>query len=376
MRDDETLDFDWGDGSPGAGITPDRFMARWTKTVVLSAGVYRFSGVRDDGIRAYIDNMPVVDKWSFGSARLQRRQGRAERPARAARRVLRGQAAARAPGSPTTGSATSCRPTAATPPSTSPTGTSTGAPVLTRPDDAVDFDWGGGAPGDGVPADNFSARWTKSLTVDGGRPYKFTVTSDDGARLYVDGQKVLDKWINQGPTTYTVDATVDRGRAPDRDGVLRGRRRRRREARYEPTAEPPPPPPPEPFAAEYFDNSDLSGAPVLTRTDDAIDFDWGEGAPEPGGPADRFSARWTRTKAYAAGTYRFSVTGDDGIRVLVDGSGHRRLVLPGADHLHRRCPAVRGPAHRGRRVLRAHRRRGGQVQRVEAGRAAAVAPMR
>ena len=40
-----------------------------------------------------------------------------------------------------------------------------GAPVLTRQDDAIDFDWGGGTPGDGVPADNFSARWTKSVTV-------------------------------------------------------------------------------------------------------------------------------------------------------------------------------------------------------------------
>jgi hypothetical protein len=92
---------------------------------------------------------------------------------------------------------------------------------------------------------------------------------------------------------------------------------------YEPTSDPPPPPPPppaEPFAAQYFDNSTLSGNPVLTRSDAAIDFDWGAGTPDPAVPADRFSARWTRTKDYAAGTYRFSVTGDDGIRVLVDGT--------------------------------------------------------
>ena len=34
---------------------------------MLSAGVYRFSGARDDGLRAYIDNVPVVDEWTFGS---------------------------------------------------------------------------------------------------------------------------------------------------------------------------------------------------------------------------------------------------------------------------------------------------------------------
>jgi hypothetical protein len=91
---------------------------------------------------------------------------------------------------------------------------------------------------------------------------------------------------------------------------------------YERTSEPAPPPapPPEPFAAEYFDNSALTGSAVLTRTDDAIDFDWGEASPDSAVPFDRFSARWTRTKTYVAGTYRFSVTGDDGIRVLVDGT--------------------------------------------------------
>ena len=87
---------------------------------------------------------------------------------------------------------------------------------------------------------------------------------------------------------------------------------------YEKTAEPPPPP--EPFAAEYFDNQDLAGAPILTRNDDAIDFDWGVGSPNFAIPVNQFSARWTRTRTYEGGTYRFSVTGDDGIRVLIDGN--------------------------------------------------------
>jgi hypothetical protein len=92
--------------------------------------------------------------------------------------------------------------------------------------------------------------------------------------------------------------------------------------KYELTDEEPPrpPPPAEPFAAQYFANPTLSGDPVLERSDAAIDFDWGEGSPGPGVPSNQFSARWTRTKDYAAGTYRLSVTGDDGIRVFVDGA--------------------------------------------------------
>ena len=132
---------------------------------------------------------------------------------------------------------------------------------------------------------------------------------------------MLDKWTPQSRTTYTVNRVLTQG--PHQvvleyfeaggDAVAK--------LNYEPTSDPPPPPPPtEPFAAEYFDNSELSGAPVLTRSDDAIDFDWGAGSPALLVPANGFSARWTRTKEYAADTYRFSVTGDDGIRVLVDGA--------------------------------------------------------
>ena len=32
--------------------------------------------------------------------------------------------------------------------------------------------------------------------------YEFAVTADDGVRLYVDGVRVIDKWIDQAPTTY------------------------------------------------------------------------------------------------------------------------------------------------------------------------------
>jgi hypothetical protein len=173
-----------------------------------------------------------------------------------------------------------------------------------------------------VPADNFSARWTKSVNVAQASSYRFTVTGDDGVRLYLDGQKVLDKWIPQSRTTYTVTYAL----APGTHQVVLEYFEASGDAvaqlRYEPTSDPAPPVPPpgEPFAAEFFANRDLTGPPALSRTDAAIDFDWGSGAPAPGLPADDFSARWTRTRDYEAGTYRFSVTGDDGIRVLLDGT--------------------------------------------------------
>jgi glucose/arabinose dehydrogenase/PKD repeat protein len=317
-RDDETLGFDWGEGSPGAGITADRFVARWTKSVVLSAGLYRFSGAHDDGIRAYIDNVPVVDKWGFGNAEFSVDKVVTGGPHELRVEHFEGGGGARAEFTydrigdvvPADGGYAA---------EYFDNRTLQGAPVLTRTDDAVDFNWGGGTPGDRVPTDNFSARWTKELALEEPGAYEFTVSGDDGVRLYVDGQIVLDKWFPQGVTTYTVTRQLSAGShqlvleyfEAGGDAVAR--------FSYAPTSEPPPPPP-EPFAAEYFANSTLTGDPVLSRTDAVLDFDWGEGTPDPAVPADRFSARWTRTKTYAAGTYRFSVTGDDGIRVLVDGT--------------------------------------------------------
>lgn len=73
------------------------------------------------------------------------------------------------------------------------------------------------------------------------------------------------------------------------------------------------------WAARYWDNRTLRGDPVLRRNEDAINHDWGGGSPDPllfpGG--DNFSARWTRTINFPAGTYRFTATVDDGIRVWV-----------------------------------------------------------
>ena len=74
------------------------------------------------------------------------------------------------------------------------------------------------------------------------------------------------------------------------------------------------------FLAEYHNSVDLSGPPVLTRCEGAIDNNWGTGSPAPGVNSDGFSVRWTGRFTFAAGTYTFTSTADDGIRVYVDGA--------------------------------------------------------
>ena len=61
-----------------------------------------------------------------------------------------------------------------------------GTPTAYRDDQEVDFDWRRGKPIAGVPVDNFSVRWTRTLSFAPG-PYRFFTMTDDGVRLYIDG---------------------------------------------------------------------------------------------------------------------------------------------------------------------------------------------
>jgi PA14 domain-containing protein/peptidase M23-like protein len=74
---------------------------------------------------------------------------------------------------------------------------------------ALAFNWGANSPGCTVPADGFSARFTRSITFPAAT-HPFTVTSDDGVRVWVDGVLRLDKWFDQA-TTYTFDVALTAG---------------------------------------------------------------------------------------------------------------------------------------------------------------------
>lgn len=81
----------------------------------------------------------------------------------------------------------------------------------------------------------------------------------------------------------------------------------------------PVPPPATGWLAQYYNNRDLAGAPVLERREANLSYNWGYGSPAPAVFADNFSARWTRTFSMAGGTYRVTARADDGVRVYIDG---------------------------------------------------------
>lgn len=69
---------------------------------------------------------------------------------------------------------------------------------------------------------------------------------------------------------------------------------------------------------EYFSNEELRGPPALVRTDQHVDFDWGEGSFAPNQPIDHFSVRWTGYFVpQQSGDYKFFTSADDGVRLYI-----------------------------------------------------------
>lgn len=79
---------------------------------------------------------------------------------------------------------------------------------LSRTDAMVNFDWGAGSPDPSVPADQFSVRWSGWIQPPVTGQFTFFVTADDGLRLWIDNQLIIDFWIDQGATERSGTASL------------------------------------------------------------------------------------------------------------------------------------------------------------------------
>lgn len=90
------------------------------------------------------------------------------------------------------------------------------APVAaTRVDATVNFNWASGSPASGVGTDRFSARWTGQVEALFTQTYTFYTVSDDGVRLSVNGQRIIDNWTDHGPTENRGTIALTAGRSYD-----------------------------------------------------------------------------------------------------------------------------------------------------------------
>jgi hypothetical protein len=336
-RNDNAIDFDWDSGSPDPAVPADKFSVRWTRVVEFDAGTYRFLTSTDDGVRVWVDGGLVVDAW-YDQKLPNTRTG--EVYLAAGRHTItveyyehKDKAHAhvwwqlREPSLPQPGywhGQYFDNPNFV------------GGPALERDDAEINFDWGVEPPVSWMPDDNFSIRWTRTVDFTPGY-YRFAVLADDGVRIWLDYGIIIDKWQDMDYELHYVDGTYLQGQHTIKVEYYEHTGHARVRFWWESSAAGNAPPtyvpaPPaaapaagtapaddDPWQATYFASADLSGEPVLTRIETALDHNWGFGSPGPTVPVDDFSARWTQSLYLPAGTYRFTTYTDDGVRLWVDG---------------------------------------------------------
>jgi uncharacterized protein YgiM (DUF1202 family) len=203
VRDDQSINFNWGVGSPASGIGADGFSVRWTRNVNLNTGRYRFTATSDDGMRLWVNGRLLIDQWrdqaaTTLSAEIDLPGGSV--PVQMDYYEAVGGASAALTWQQISGPTTV----------TNWKGeyfnnkTLSGTPALVRDDANVVFNWGNGSPAPNIIGnDNLSVRWTRTLANSSAGRYRFTATVDDGLRVWVNGQLVINAWSDHTPQSFT-----------------------------------------------------------------------------------------------------------------------------------------------------------------------------
>jgi len=84
-------------------------------------------------------------------------------------------------------------------------------PAIVRRDGDVRYNWAGGRPMAGYPKDRFSVQWDTCLVLPESLEVAFRLTSDDGARLLIDGERAVDNWGLHGSRTRGERVALDAG---------------------------------------------------------------------------------------------------------------------------------------------------------------------
>lgn len=226
------IDFNWGSGPPLEGFPSDHWSAQWTSFVDFEPGTYRIVTRNDDGVRVFLKDKHVIFDWNkhppatnevvvsllggtysmavdyfedVGGALLQLGWERIGPPEAGAADVA----------------VIAAQPPAASPPPSEAWSaqywnntTFDGNPVLSRGESAINYDWGLGSPAPGVVnPDFFSTRWSRSIFFDTAT-YRFTTESDDGIRVSISGNRIIDNWTPHAVQTDTVDVALGAGTYP------------------------------------------------------------------------------------------------------------------------------------------------------------------
>jgi len=206
-RNTDAINFNWGTKGPGNSIGGTNFAVRWKRSRYFDAGNYRFHVKTDDGVRVWLDGIPIIDQWRDQAPS----HFSADRQLSAGNHNLRVDYYQNQGGAQIKFWIERIGDGAAWKGEFYNNVELKGAPSAVRYRNAIDFDWGKKSPVPGViSADYFSARFTGKFPFAGGA-YRFVATADDGIRVWVDDNLIIDQWHLTSARTYVVDVDVAEG---------------------------------------------------------------------------------------------------------------------------------------------------------------------
>jgi len=229
VRLDNNVNFNWGTGNAAEGISNDIFKVRWTGSIKSpTSDNYTIYITASDGVRLWINNAMLMDSWSdknttTHSANIFLEKGREydirieyysnaassscilqwSAPGICKQVIPSFQLFAKSVNCNSNGSGllaeyySNVQPAAPFPIN----------PTITKLEPQVNFNWGGASP-QGISNDLFKAVFKGYVqSLDSGS-YTFYLTADDGVRLWINNQLLIDKWIDQAATEYAVTVTL------------------------------------------------------------------------------------------------------------------------------------------------------------------------
>lgn len=226
-RRDSAVAFNWGGGSPGAGVSADYWSARIWTDVHFNAGTHRFNVMADDAVTLWVDFRSYFSTFDnakpgqlltadvtfsrSGTYHIQLDYREATGNAYVYLSWTDMATGISTPSNPVSG-----------PPQYVPVGGAlwtaeyynnpwlSGTPVAILGAATPSANWGSGAPLANVPADNFSVRWRSTQYLDGS-PYQISVRADDGVRVFVNGVAYINEWHQASGQTYTASVNLPVG---------------------------------------------------------------------------------------------------------------------------------------------------------------------
>lgn len=354
FRIDNSVDFNWGGNKkPIVGLNHDYFSVRWSGYVVPSYNeIYTFTTKSDDGVRLYINGNLLINDWNTHG----------EKGNSAAVQLVAGQPynivleyfQYNGPASVKLYWSSFSQKTEIIPRShlytpaiqTPPKGNGTGllgsyyddanfnAFKIEKIDKTINYEWNNSSLGTHNP---FSIRWVGKIQPLYSDLYTFRTVSDDGIRLWINGQLIIDNWRDGSEMEAKGAIQLQAGQLYDIKVEYYENNKwpamvklywssTNQPLEIVPQSQLYPPPPPQHgngtgLKAEYFGDKNYNLLKVV-RIDTDINFDWGNrGLPVDGVSHDNFSVRWTgKIQPLYSGTYTFKTVSDDGIRLWINGN--------------------------------------------------------